>query len=107
MKSAGLLPFLGWEKLGKRGGLRKLWASQGVLSTGQRMMKARVLASASKHKAEALSLLHGAICQGSHSGWSPSLEKGEWEPVADPCLQESSCAGVPSGEGVACLRGTV
>lgn len=35
------------------------------------------------------------------------MEKGEWEPVADPCLQESSCAGVPSGEGVACLRGTV
>lgn len=47
-----------------------------------------VLASTSKHKAKALLLLHEAVCPGSGSGWSPSWERGEWEPVADPtCLR--------------------
>ena len=67
------------ERVGKRGGLRKLWASQGVLCTGQGMRKAWVLASTSRYKEEALLLLHRATCQGSHLGWSPFWEKEEQE----------------------------
>lgn len=99
------LTLLERERAARICGLRKLWASQGVLCASPGMMKAGVLALTSRDKTEALLLLHGAAYQGVSFRLEPLLGEGEWVCVADPCVHQGSPASLPSGEGAAYLRG--